>query len=187
MNRWLIAFVALVVSGGAALAQQRAIDTERSTITVHVFRSGLFSVFAHNHEIGAPIASGTTDGQHAVELIVSSADLKVLDPDVSAKDRTEVQQTMLGPQVLNVAAFPQIRFRSTQVESLGPGKWRVQGDLTLHGVTRPISLEVAQERGRYRGVAILKQRDFGMTPIKIAGGTVSVKDEVRVEFAVALR
>ncbi len=169
------------------MAQQRTIDTARSTMTVRVYRSGLFSVFAHNHEIRAPIASGATDEQHMVELTVKSADLKVLDPDLSAKDRAQVQQTMLGPQVLDVAVFPQIHFRSTQLEPMGTGKWRVRGDLTLHGVTRPVDVEVARENGRYRGAATLKQRDFGMKPIKIAGGTVSVKNEVRVEFDIALR
>ncbi len=188
MHRLLLgALLVGLCAGVHAMAQQRVMDTERSTLTVRVFRAGLFSIFAHNHEIRAPIASGTTDEQRWVELTVNSADLKVLDPDVSAKDRAEVQRTMLGPQVLNAAAFPQIRFRSTQVEPLGRGRWRVHGDLTLHGVARPISLEIAREDGHYRGATSLRQRDFGITPIKIAGGTVSVKDEVRVEFDIALR
>jgi len=39
-----------------------------------------------------------------------------------------------------------------------------------------------RQGGRYRGTAALKQRDFGIDPITIAGGTVKVKDEVKVEF-----
>jgi len=56
----------------------------------------------------------------------------------------------------------------------------------MHGTERPISFEVALKDGRYRGSANLKQTDFGMTPITIAGGTVKVKDEVKVEFEIAL-
>ncbi len=187
MHRLLFVSLIALCAGPGLMAQQRSVDVERSTLTVRVYRSGLFSIFAHNHEIRAPLASGTTDEQHSVELTVNSADLKVLDPDLSSKDRAEVQRTMLGPQVLDVTVFPQIRFRSAQVETLGANRWRVQGDLTLHGVSRPVTLEVARESGRYRGATTLKQHEFGMKPIKIAGGTVSVKDEVRVEFDIAVR
>lgn len=170
------------------MAQPRPIDVERSLMTVRVYKAGLFSVFAHNHEIRASLAAGSVDEQaRTVELSVNAADLRVLDPDVSPKDRADVQQTMLSPQVLHSARYPQIRFRSTQVEALGPGRWRVSGDLTLHGVTHPVSVDVEGENGHYRGAATVKQRDFGMTPIKIAGGAVSVKNEVRIEFDIALR
>jgi len=39
---------------------------------------------------------------------------------------------------------------------------------------------------RYRGSATLKQTDFGITPVTVAGGTVKVKNEVKVEFDIAL-
>jgi hypothetical protein len=39
----------------------------------------------------------------------------------------------------------------------------------------------------YRGAATLKQTDFGITPVTVAGGTVKVKDEVKIEFEVVLR
>ena len=41
--------------------------------------------------------------------------------------------------------------------------------------------------GRYRGTVTLKQRDFGIMPISIAGGTVKVKDEIKIEFDVVAR
>jgi hypothetical protein len=45
---------------------------------------------------------------------------------------------------------------------------------------------VRKEGGRYVGSAKLKQRDFGMTPVSVAGGTVKVKDEVKIEFEIYL-
>ena len=45
-------------------------------------------------------------------------------------------------QWFDVAKFPQVAFRSTQVTSLGQGVAKVTGDLTLHGVTRPVTLDV---------------------------------------------
>jgi len=37
----------------------------------------------------------------------------------------------------------------------------------------------------YQGAAVLKQTGFGITPVKVAGGTVKVKDEVKVAFSIA--
>ena len=62
----------------------------------------------------------------------------------------------------------------------------MRGNLTLHGQTRPVMVDVALRDGRHEGSARLKQRDFGITPVSIAGGTVKVKDEVKVEFGIAL-
>jgi hypothetical protein len=41
--------------------------------------------------------------------------------------------------------------------------------------------------GHYHGTAQLKQKDFGITPISLGGGTVKVKNELRVEFDVVGR
>jgi hypothetical protein len=45
-----------------------------------------------------------------------------------------------------------------------------------------VTVTVEGQHAHYHGSAVLKQRDFGITPIRIAGGSVKVKDEVRVEF-----
>jgi hypothetical protein len=161
----------------------REIDTTKSMLTVRVFKSGLFSAFAHDHEIMAPIVEGTfSEEQPAVSLRVESARLRVVDKDVSDKDRAKIQSTMLGPEVLDTDRFRDITFKSTQVDRLGDGKWLVHGDLTLHGETRPVQVRVEGQAGHYRGSAELKQKDFGITPVRIAGGTVKVKNEVKVEF-----
>jgi len=174
---------ASVLAGG-----RYAIDTEKSRLEVWVYRSGLFSVFAHNHEIAAPIAGGVlqTTGTPAVELRVDARRLRVLDPDLAPEKRAEVQKTMEGPEVLDSSRFPEIIFRSTSAEKSGSANWTVRGNLSLHGQTRPVVVEVVEKDGRYAGSILLKQRDFGITPIRIAGGTVSVKNEVRIEFEIIL-
>jgi hypothetical protein len=165
-------------------ADSHPIDLERSTLTVLVYKSGLFSAFADNHVIRAPIAGGfiSADAPLRVELSVRSASLKVLDPGLAAGKRAEVQTRMLGAEVLDSARYPEIGFASTAIESSGPDRWTVTGRLTIHGVTRPTTFPVVQQDGRYRGSAVLKQRDFGIEPISIVGGTVKVKDELKVEF-----
>lgn len=183
LTLWAIAATA------APRADTRSIDVEHSTLTVFVYKSGLFSAFADDHVIRAPIASGSisTDAPLRVEVAVRAANLTVLDPGLAAGKRTDVQVRMLGPDVLDTAAYPDIEFVSTAIESMGPNRWMVTGRLTIHGVTRSTTFPVAQRDGRYRGTALLKQRDFGIEPISIVGGTVKVKDELKVEFDIVLQ
>jgi YceI-like domain len=164
-----------------------AIDSHKSSLTVHVFKSGLFSAFGDNHEVRAAIASGSVAGgdQPAVEIAVNARQMTVLDPDLAPAKRAEVQKRMLGPDVLDVAKFPEIHFKSTAVRTLGEGHWRVEGALSLHGHSVPLSFEVTGSKERFRGSATVSQRAFGIQPISAGGGTVNVKDEVKVDFDIA--
>jgi hypothetical protein len=165
-----------------ASGQVSAIDNS-SKLMVHAFKSGLFSGLADNHEIEAPISEGTIDENGLrVRFVVESGAMKVLDPKLNEGKRKEVQDRMQGPEVLDSAHFSRITFESTKVERTGQGMLRVEGRLSLHGVTRPITVSVRTEDGHYVGTTTLSQREFGITPISIAGGTVKVKDELKIEF-----
>ena len=91
---------------------------------------------------------------------------------------------MLGPKVLDSEKFREIRFHSTEVNRHSNNQWTVHGDLTVHGQTRPVQAEVERQNGGYRGSAELRQKNFGITPVSVAGGSVKVKDEVRIEFEI---
>ena len=205
-RRWVLAAVVMCslcaatqTTGGEEGA--RKIDAAHSKMTVRVFKSGFFSAFAHNHEIEAPIesgeaiepsmasdsaATGAQNGGPSVELRVDARKLRVLDPDASAETRAKIQETMLGPQVLDAYRYPQIHFKSTAIEPNGRDAWIVRGMLELHGQSHPVAVDVTLKDGMYRGTALLKQTAFGIKPVSIAGGTVNVKDEVRIEFEIAL-
>jgi polyisoprenoid-binding protein YceI len=144
----------------------------------------LFSALADNHVINAPIASGTvaTTPSPAIELVVNAADLVPLDPDLDQSKRAEVRTRMLGAEVLDTSRFPTIKFVSTAIEPTGSDQWKVSGSLTIHGVTKAVTFPVTRSGGRYRGETRIRQTDFGIKPIRIAGGTVSVKDELKIEF-----
>jgi YceI-like protein len=187
-NWVLIVALASTLAGVGARGEVRAIDVAHSVLRIRVYKSGFFSAFAHNHEIEAPIAQGRVElpTSPSVTLLVDARKLRVLDPDLVVGKRAEVQQTMDGPQVLDSRRFPEISFRSTAIEKVGADHWRVQGNLALHGQSRPVVLDVALTDGHYRGSATLKQRDFGITPVSIAGGTVRVKDQVEIEFDILL-
>ncbi len=163
------------------------IDSNKSVVTVRADTAGLFGAFGHDHEIAAPIASGNVDlGARQVELRVDAGALRVRDSKVSDRDRDEIQKTMLGPKVLDSERYPAIVFRSTAAEPRGPGTWMVRGSLNLHGQVRSVAVEVSERAGHYVGNSRLKQTDFGITPVRIAGGTVRVKDEIRIEFDIQL-
>jgi polyisoprenoid-binding protein YceI len=178
---WLLIPAALITPLTAQ--SQREIDVAKSVLTVRVYKTGLFSAFAHDHEIRAPFQKGTFNEQKpSVEFQVDSRELKVLDPDGSDSERSQVQRAMLGPKVLDSEQFKEIKFHSTSIEAAGSGKWTVTGDLTLHGQTHPVKVEVEGANGRYRGAAKLRQTEFGITPVTIAGGSIKVKDDVHIEF-----
>jgi hypothetical protein len=172
----------------AANSDARKVDGPRSTITVRVYKSGFFSAFGHNHEIQAPIQSGEVkeSGTPSIELRIAARELRVLDPEASDSTRAQIQETMLGTQVLDADHFPEIHFQSTGVEPKGSDHWIVHGNLRLHGKDHQIVVDVTLKDDRHRGSATLKQTDFGITPVTVAGGTVKVKDEVKVEFDIAL-
>jgi len=180
--------VSLSLLTPSARAQQHALDVQKSKLTVRVYKSGLFSAFAHDHEVAAPILRGTAEisGHPSVEMEVDARTLQVVDPNSSEKERGEIQKTMLGPEVLDSERFHEIAFQSTVVEPNGPERWGAHGNLTLHGQSQPVTVNVRYEGGHYIGDATFKQTNFGIRPVRIAGGTVKVKDEVRIEFDVQL-
>ena len=167
-------------------AQQRNIDTEKSTLTIHVGKTGAFSALGHEHEIHAPIHSGTADtgARPAVEIHVNARELRVTDRNAAEKERAEVQETMLGPEVLDSESHQEIVFKSTAADAAGQGQWTLHGNLTLRGQTRPVTVQVTLRGGRYIGETKVKQTDFGITPPGKAG--VRARDEVKIEFDVRL-
>src|SRR5260370_16079903 len=182
------AWIASLAWTTAAFAQPRAIDTGKSLMTVRVYKAGQLCAMGHNHEIAASIAAGTVDvTAREVELHVHAGALEVRDPEISDKDRTEIQSAMLGTQVLDAESHPEIVFRSTGAEAAGAGSSRANGNLTLRGHTHPVVVEVREGGEHYVGTARFKQTEFGIQPIKVAGGTIRVKDEILIEFNMQLR
>ena len=181
------AALAILTFTAAAGAQPRPIDATKSTMTVHVYKAGMLSAFGHDHDIAAPVSAGTVDVTgRKVDLAVNTAAMRVQDPKASEKDRSDVQTTMLGADVLDAANHKEIRFHSTVAEPAGPGAWKVTGELTIRGTPHPVSFDVREHDGHYAGSCKLNISDFGIKAIKAAGGTVRVKDEIQIDFDIQL-
>jgi len=171
------------------VAQEKAIDTQRSTITIHVGKSGLLSAAAHDHTIDAPIFSGTILESRTphIEFRVETAKMTVKpDPRIDANDQATIQ-THMEEMTLEMKKYPEIAFRSTRIERIAEGQWKVDGDLSLHGVTKPLSLTVKQTGDSWTTRTVLKQTDFGIKPISIGGGMIKVKNEVEIDFQIVAR
>jgi polyisoprenoid-binding protein YceI len=173
---------------------------EQSQALVQVGRAGLFKFAGHEHEVAAPVASGQVVADEAdltrssVTLSFQAGALKVTGRGEPAQDVPKVQEKMLGPEALDVARHPTISFQSTAVSgrAAGPQRWEIQveGDLTLHGVTRRITLPLQVQRAgdalTVTGQTVIRHTDYGMKPISVAG-VVKVKNELTLDFRIAAR
>jgi polyisoprenoid-binding protein YceI len=185
----------------AAQGQRFLIDPEATQVTVNVGRSGLLAFAGHTHEIAAPAIAGevwfdTTEiARSSVTIEFDAAALRVTGKGEPAEDVPEVQEVMLGERVLDVQQYPTIRFQSTRVTAGGQAgdvlDLRVAGELTLHGVTRevtlPIEVRVASDGLTAAGTVRVRQTDFGISPVTAGAGTVRVRDEVEIVFRIVAR
>jgi polyisoprenoid-binding protein YceI len=176
------------------------IDPAGSRVLIQVGHSGVFGFAGHDHEILAAAVSGRVRGypndwaRSAVTLEFDSSKLKVTGKGEPASDVPDVQSVMLSERVLDVKRFPTVSFRSRRVTATagtsGIGLV-IEGDLTLHGVTRPLTVRstVSLESTGLtaRGTCVIRQTEFGMEPVTAAGGTIKVKDELRVDFVLKAR
>jgi polyisoprenoid-binding protein YceI len=188
-TQWIgIALAAFFLLALPASTPAQKVNAQKSSITIHVGKTGALSAFGHEHEVHAPLLDGTvkTGKAASVQIRVSAKNMKVVDAGDAAKDHDEIQSTMLGPLVLNVAKYPVISFKSTTVKSSGPNEWMVHGNLTLCGQTHPVDVTVTHTKGHYKGTASFLQTAFGITPVKAGGGTVKVEDLLKIEFDIVV-
>jgi len=185
----LVAGASRMLAAAPTHPQRLAFDTERSKITVHVGKRGIFAFAADNHEIVAPIASGSFDpATLGVEFTIATRAMRVVDSGMNPDRRAQVQSNMSGPQVLDTATYPEIVFHSTLTRVVSDKHLIVVGDLTLHGATRAVTVDVTKlDRGHFSGSATIRQTDFGIRPIRIAGGTVQVRDDLAIDFDVQVK
>jgi polyisoprenoid-binding protein YceI len=191
---WLVAFAA-AAARLEAQPEAYAIDPTASHVRIHLGRAGLMKFLGHDHEIEAPVAEGrveVVDGdptRSRVALRFESARLSVVPGSEPAGDIPKVEERMRGPEVLEVARYPEIAFASTAVTSQARDGSRlrivVAGTLTLRGRSFPVEipLEVVREALGIaaRGELVLNLRDLGVEPPSVAG-VVKVADRFRLAF-----
>jgi len=130
---------------------------------------------------------------------ISTASAQVLIDTSTIDTRNPKRDAHLkSPDFLDVEKFPSITFHSKKVTAAGPGNLKLTGDLTMHGVTKEVVLDVEGPSAEVRGpggrarigasaTTRINRKDFGMVwnrPLELGG--VVVSDEVKITLEVEL-
>lgn len=175
------------------------VDAKASRFTAQAFATGILSAVGHNPILGIRNFSG--DVHFSPEALqgsgfhmrIKTASLSVQD-DISDKDRREIERLM-NEQVLETTRCPEIIYEAPviSITKLGDSLYSatLDGNLTLHGVTcrQPVTARIAVFGTMLRasGEFTLKQADYQIKLISVAGGAIKLKDELKLSFEMVAR
>jgi polyisoprenoid-binding protein YceI len=201
----LVCLWSMIGAAQGEVAQGGTVDVARSRIYVFVGKTGA----GHEHAVEGVLSKGELDlkqqnaGSLTFDLKSLSADTAAarkvlrLAGETDASTRGQVTANMLSATVLDTAKFPTAEFQVQKVQVLPadpkqPGdRYQLDGELTLHGVKRPVRLNVGTDPvdglTRMRGTLELKQTHFGIRPYTKLFGAVGVTDELRVYGEIWIR
>jgi polyisoprenoid-binding protein YceI len=172
--------------------------TNSGNLNVYTFKEGLLSKLAHdllidvtdfkvNLEVPeAGFASGS------LELEIQANSLKVIcalkdgerTDALKEKDITDIERDM-GVKVLHPDKYPTANFRSKAIQEK-EGGYHINGDLSLHGVTKSIDFGIDTNGGNLKGMITLLQKDYGIKPFKAMMGTLKIKNAINIGFDLSL-
>ena len=126
-------------------------------------------------------------GASSVEVTIQAASIDTNEPSRDAHLRSA--------DFFDVDKYPTLTFRGTRVQASNPERLDVTGDLTIHGVTRPVTLAVTalgrakdpwgNEKLGFEAETTINRKDFGLTwNAALETGGVLVGDEVRIQLSI---
>jgi polyisoprenoid-binding protein YceI len=175
------------------------LDPDVSRFTARAFATGLLASMGHNPSFAVRQFAGEATfapeapEQAAVRIVVQAGSLELLD-EVSDKDRREIERTLRN-EVLETSRFPEIVFEASNPGMSKGGEgfyWaNITGKMTLHGITQSqqITAQVAVNDSELHasGEVTVRQSSFGIKLVSVAGGTLKVKDDVKIAFDLVAR
>lgn len=171
------------------------VNPKESQIEIHLYKGGLLGSLGDNHLISLTRFTGKADLSKpdgwTAELSGEAGSLTVIDPWGNPTERQEVQDTMLGPEQIDVSHFPSIELHSLSFDPVDHDKvWHLVANVKLHGVTRKVQFSLdCHENGnklQIQGKKMFKLTDFDIQPYSTAFGTVKVKNDFLVTYNVVL-
>lgn len=175
-----------------------AIDPAQSLIAITVRRGGPLSRLGHDHVVASRTLAGFAapeQGRADVyfrldQLTVDEPQLRReagLDSTPSAAAIEGTRNNMLGT-VLEAPRFPLVVMHARRVEGMDKS---LRLTITLHGVTRtldvPTKVEMNKDYVAASGTLQLRQTDFGITPLSVMAGALSVQDQMDLRFRIVAR
>lgn len=136
---------------------------------------------------GSVYLDGTNPANSRVELNIQAESIDTRNPDRDNHLRSN--------DFLAMKEYPEITFRSTRVDKVDDEHYRVSGDLTIRGVTKPVTVEFefngavvdpwGNQRVGFEGGTTINRKDWGVSwNAALDGGGVMVSDKVNLEFEV---
>jgi len=167
------------------------IDPKHSSAQFAVTHLMISTVRGEFHQINGTVVVDDADiSKSYVNVTIDATTVDTREPD---RDKH-----LMSPDFFDVAKYPSMTFKSTKVESNGPDKLKVTGDLTIRGVTKQVVLDVTApkppikdpwglQRTAVSGSTKINRQDFGVAWNKAldAGGVV-VGDDVNITLDVEL-
>lgn len=163
-----------------------------STLTLEVFKSGLLAGKKHLFFFEDYSGEIDYDAEHIensrVRLTIQARSITCKDTWIKPEQRKQVLDAALN-DMLAVSQYPQLIFVSTRILTKSKGQYEVQGDLTVRGIAKPVTLEaavksVADVRFEIDGDARISHKDYGLKPLSKFGGIVGTKDQMLLRFLV---
>ncbi|MEV2252421.1 YceI family protein [Streptomyces sp. NPDC050147] len=164
------------------------IDPAHSTVGAVAQHLGITSVHGRFTEFGGRVEIAGADGgieKSRVEAVIRSASI---DTGNGMRDGH-----LKSPDFLDVERYPELVYRSTGLTPAGADRWTVQGDLQMHGVVRPVELDLSYlgtgadpwggTRAAFRATAELRREDFAMNYNQVVqAGISAIGTTLRVEL-----
>jgi polyisoprenoid-binding protein YceI len=175
----LVVFMAIGLSALAQATDTFKIDPAHSTIAFRVRHmlgtaKGKFSKFS-----GTIVVDREHPEQSSVNVKIAASSI---DTGITKRD------DHLRGELFDVAKYPEITFKSRRVKQTGANSGQIVGDLTMHGVTREITLNVQLDSNagtRWRvTTAPLRRSEFGLVFSKSAEMMSGIADDVAVDIEI---
>ncbi|MFD0740047.1 YceI family protein [Lysobacter koreensis] len=183
MFQRLVLIAALATASAAAFAAPVTykMDPNHTSVTASWSHFGFANPIANFNQVdGAIVYDAQNVGQSSVNVTLPLAGL---DANVEA-----FNEHLRSADFFDAEKYPTISFKSTKVEAAGDNKLRVFGDLTLHGVTRPVVLDTTINKigehpmakraaAGFAATTTIKRSDFGVDKY-----APNVSDEVLISI-----
>lgn len=178
-------------STAAVPAGSYTLDKAHASLIFKVSHIGFSNYTARFKRFDAQLQFDPAD--LSASKLTATVDVKSLETDYPDPLKLDFNAQLLGKEWFDAEQYPTIEYRSTRVEQTGPKSMRIHGDLTMHGVTKPVTLEATYNGGYashpyepnarvgFSAHGTLKRSDFGISyGIPAPGTTMGVGDEVTI-------
>jgi hypothetical protein len=165
-------------------------DAHCATCRVYTWKEGALSALGHDLELAVERFTIEVGDDRSVDARFDPGSLRLRGASVggrieamSPSDRDKIERAIVD-EVLAARAHPEIRFQAGPARPRADGGFDLDGQLTLHGVPRPLAARLCSQGGRLVTEVTLHQPDFGIRPYRAMLGALRIKSDVRVRIDV---